>query len=37
MQPDRRSLLLGSAAFALATTARAADPLRDDAGRRSTP
>lgn len=33
MQPDRRSLLLGSAAFALATTARAADPLRDDAGR----
>ncbi|MGE7414206.1 iron ABC transporter substrate-binding protein [Methylobacterium tarhaniae] len=33
MQPDRRSLLLASAAFALAGPARAAEPSRDDAGR----
>ncbi|MGX7705434.1 iron ABC transporter substrate-binding protein [Methylobacterium sp. Gmos1] len=33
MRPDRRSLLLGSAALALSCAARAADPVRDDAGR----
>ncbi|AWN45477.1 iron ABC transporter substrate-binding protein [Methylobacterium terrae] len=34
MRPDRRSLLLGAAALAAAhVPARAADPLRDDAGR----
>ena len=33
MPLDRRSLLTGSAAFALANAARAADPPRDDAGR----
>ncbi|KMO13948.1 ABC transporter substrate-binding protein [Methylobacterium platani] len=33
MRPDRRSLLIGSAALALAGPAHAAEPLRDDAGR----
>ncbi len=33
MPLDRRSLLIGSAAFALANAARAAEPPRDDAGR----